>query len=477
MNRENAVDSLDWSSVLGSFHVLPAPELLKLERMERLQDLDAGVWWHDETPPLAFLFISHRWETLAHPDPDRRQLRAIQELVRLVSRSVEALFLPRAERTSLIPSLDREGIVQSVEIARRALGFGPFGDATAALGGRGARQAVRDQWEHSGGGTPFRGWVASRIAVWLDYCCMPQQPLTQDEEAEFRSSLATLGALVRSASVVALRCRDDDYPRRAWCASEFFLGSRRSFANGLYVDLDRLTRADEVATIDAPVARFPEDDPLVGGYEQDRGDFERTCRDWVTVDAPLVDVTPPAAWAPYRWMAGDGTFSPGEDPNPFRLLLNALMEFETDLIRRWFLSDTPLTIDLASEAEQCLARHDLHCADPRDLSYLGVLTGANGWVEELRPLFRAALGRFSQMRGPGRWRCVVELDPPTAEIHELFGRFKPSSPDVWHSRLATGPVAGEKETLEALQEKLRRRPPEFRLVESPDLASSIDSLR
>jgi hypothetical protein len=72
---------MDWESVTSSYHVLAARDLLAMKWMERHQDVRRRLAWRGgDDPPLALLFISHRWETLEHPDPSGRQLRAIQGL-------------------------------------------------------------------------------------------------------------------------------------------------------------------------------------------------------------------------------------------------------------------------------------------------------------------------------------------------------------------------------------------------------------
>jgi hypothetical protein len=113
-------------------------------------------WLARDEPPLALLFISHRWETLEHPDPSGRQLAALQEFLRLVCRCIEAMFLTRYDRLRLVPTLLREGLLQAEEIARRLLGFGPFSEDLSRYVPK-APALIRDAFDSlSGDPTVFR---------------------------------------------------------------------------------------------------------------------------------------------------------------------------------------------------------------------------------------------------------------------------------------------------------------------------------
>jgi len=82
-NARGEGERLTWNDVAASFRVVSADQFLSLQRMIRHQELrDKPMWlkWKDQ--PLTLLFISHRWETLDHPDASGRQLRAIQQFLR-----------------------------------------------------------------------------------------------------------------------------------------------------------------------------------------------------------------------------------------------------------------------------------------------------------------------------------------------------------------------------------------------------------
>jgi hypothetical protein len=85
-----------------------------------------------------------------------------------------------------------------------------------------------------------RQFLPDHIGIWYDYACLPQQPRTPPEEAEFRQALLMLPDLYSSqaVSLVALREAGDDYFRRGWCVAEALTatsGAGRSVA--LRIDL------------------------------------------------------------------------------------------------------------------------------------------------------------------------------------------------------------------------------------------------
>ena len=459
---------LGWASVAGSFRVLPASRLLDMTHMVRHQTILQESPWLDETqPPIALLFISHRWETLDHPDPEGRQLRAVQQFIRLVCISVEAMVTNHSERLALVPSLYKEGALQAAEIARRILGFGPFSESTASVGGKTARSEIVSQWSDYGGGELFRRWLAQRIGIWLDYSCMYQKPFAGEEEREFRHAMASLGDLVRSSQVVSLRYAEDDYTHRGWCAAEYFLGSSQSFARGIYFDLDRLMNRDSISMSPVPEGQGMGSQVLADGYRLDREDFEKACRMWTECDLPLVDVSPLDAWSPYRGMWGNSSYTPDQDPNPFRQVLNAVSSLETSLIQRWLMSSEPLVIDLATECAQCLQANSLKSADQQDLSYLGVLAMHHGWIEAFRDLFASVLEHYAGWNSEqGEWRCRVRLEALESDQRQLFTQLQPASAPSWRLRLATRSGTGDEEAMviNALRESLRDSPPKFRIL-------------
>jgi hypothetical protein len=298
---------------------------------------------------------------------------------------------------------------------------------------------------------------------------MPQRPLSPEELPEFRNTLERLDALVASSTLIALRQSLDDYPRRGWCASEFFLGSSKSFERGIFIDTDRLQKR---ATVLLP--ERPSGSPVVmhEAYEADLAAFRAECEAWTSEEQAMVDVHPPGAWAAYRSLQGSGFHTSEQDPNPFRLVLDSVRALETTLFQSWLMADRAVSVDLAELAGSSLRGAGLRCSESSDLVYLALVLGSRGWIEWFRPLFREGLARYldgvkSGPRDPTRETLPVlnvRLQPLEEEVRLLFSRARPASAATWHSRLAirSGLASDEKSAVEAVRLALDERPPAFR---------------
>lgn len=446
---------------LAVFRVATAADILSLQAWERHQDVrNRLAWTAPDAPPLLLLFISHRWETPQHPDSTGRQLRGLQTFLRALLTAVEAMLVPTEERLRLIPSLDAEGALQAVEIARRLLGQGPFTDRPALeISAELARRTRPD----------FRAWLQARIGVWLDYVCMPQRPLSPEDQVLFDRSLRDLDQLVAASTLVALRQAGDDYPQRGWCASEFFLGSRGgdqgqlSFARALFVDIDRLERGETVAPVgvatsgDAPSARV-----MSESHDQDARAFAEACAAWRNAPGPLAAGWSPGAWSDYRSLQGSGFFASQDDPNPFRRILEAVRAVEVRLIAGWLMSHRPRVIDLLAEVVSAVERYGLSCSDPRDLAYVALLSMVRGWLEPVRPLLVEGLRRYIDGGRVPSAPMPVRLEPLPDEVRARFASARPNSADTWRSRLTSGGTGqAERALVEELRAGLARSPPRF----------------
>ena len=478
--------AFDWESLSSRFSIISGADLLRLERMQRHQDLEERVGWLDATcePPLLLLFVSHRWETLAHPDPSGRQLAAIQALLNRICVCAEAMLVSRDDRLRLVPSLDREGDLQAAEIVRRLFGYGPFAVSAACVGAAAAKAAVRAQHVRSAGDRGgFCDWLNSRIGVWIDYVCMPQEPFRDQEALCFKRTLRELDSLVASSMVVALRAADDDYAMRGWCATEFFLGARRSFTNGLFVDMHRLSSGQPVPIPEPPPEAGPElgaQQVMADAYRSALKEWREALQWWSSIDAPLISHWLPDAWARYRDLQG-GAF-PGSyaDPNPFRRVLDAVSALETALVAKWLMSDRPRVFDLGDAMVRIAQERGLRCAKAEDLLYVGLLGGCNGWIDAFRPALRECLTRhvaameLSGTTGGGmRSALIARLSPPPSDLQDLLSSVHPSSPATWASRLQyTNPVGDARERTAVAQVRayLEERPLAFSF---PDTAEEL----
>jgi hypothetical protein len=442
--------------LLASHRLLSGAGLLRATRLPRYQDLARADQLSEE--PLVVVFVSHRWEAVSHPDPDGRQLRALHGFVRLVAAGLQALVAPREERLRHVPDLSSEGALQAVEVAQRIVGLGPIDAGLSGIDGREGRRRVRQAVEAARGDpVRFGEWVAARIGIWIDYCCVPQAPRTSAEEEAFRRILSQIDDLVHATTLLALRFDGDGYGQRAWCAAEFHLASAALNVRALYLDIDGMGRGAAAAVPAPPTSTSPVALPvMVEAYEGDLEAYREAQRRWEATPAPMVDVGASIdAWSPYRSLQASGYPDATSDPNPARRALEALRILQEALVG-WLVADRPRAVDLGAAVARALARVELAATDPRDLVYLGLLLGPNGKIEVFRRLFRDALERH--LAGDG---LRVVLHPPDDETRSLFGRLRPSSAAVWVSRLSSrfGRDRTEREVTQQLIDALRERPP------------------
>ena len=126
-------------------------------------------WWggKDVFSDSPCVFVSHRWQSVDHPDPDGSQL---------------AIILDRLDRGQ---RADR-------------------------------RRPARVQ-------RPRRS--AEEVYLWIDFCCLPQsrgaQPPSQRDAENFQMGLARLPEVVKSCDLMIVY--SPDYITRAWCYSELFV--------------------------------------------------------------------------------------------------------------------------------------------------------------------------------------------------------------------------------------------------------------
>ncbi|MFT3800631.1 MAG: hypothetical protein QM766_05365 [Burkholderiaceae bacterium] len=473
--------ALGWPDIASRFHVISAGALLEFDHLPRHQDLCGGSHWlRPDDPPLALLFVSHRWETLEKPDPQGRHHAAIRAFVQRIAVVARAMMSARIERIDLVPAIDREGDLQAHALLRRMLGQDPLGGASCLPGPTLARRELSRAFERSGGDAGrFDAWLATRIGVWVDYCCMPQRPFAQDDEAEFRQTLRELDTLVASSTLVALRDAGDDYPVRGWCASEFFLASEHSFARGLFVDIERLLAGRRVAVPEAPAAKST--NPMIArviaqSYRADRSAWQQAIDYWTELDGDLVRNHAPDAWGPYRSLQGSGFFDSASDPNPFRRVLDAIKALETALLHCWLMSDRPRTIDAGRVIGSFVEGAGLSCSRREDLHYLGFTIACRGWVDTFRTFGRACLQRYvdgAELSSSGvTWPSViVTLHPPDASLRALFAAVSPASPETWRARLSSSARAAtpqERAVIGQVAQALAERPPRFELHDVGD---------
>ncbi|RAK98189.1 uncharacterized protein BO80DRAFT_437280 [Aspergillus ibericus CBS 121593] len=148
-------------------------------------------------------FISHRWLTQVHPDPDGTQLRRVQQLP------------PR-----------------------------PLGHDSSSIGdaGSSSTSTVAEATDPSAQHDP-----ASNILIFYDFCSLPQEPRTAEENDTFKLGILGLNNFLYYTRVVILD--DHDYMSRSWCLMEYFISS---FKGSLILDEkrdDRMHSLHQLAVI------------------------------------------------------------------------------------------------------------------------------------------------------------------------------------------------------------------------------------
>jgi len=187
-----------------------------------------------------YAFISHRWLTPAHPDPEGRQAQFVAwQLVACLCEAIRVaqlrgLHRPRLQST-MGPGIGAQGsgLAESiiVNVLRPALDSNSLERAAAEAAS--IRELMRDHGVSAAAADPglanLRAVLAehpalaallTRISVWYDYSCVPQPPRTDDEDVLFRQGIGALNACQILGITVVLLDDAEDYLTRAWCTLE-----------------------------------------------------------------------------------------------------------------------------------------------------------------------------------------------------------------------------------------------------------------
>ncbi|KAF5651878.1 hypothetical protein F25303_3843 [Fusarium sp. NRRL 25303] len=95
--------------------LLKASKLLELSHMRRFQDIDSAVYEWGEAP-LLILFISHRWASPTHPDPDGEHLHAIHFLLNAIKELASVYHSPLEDRIKKVKTLKVHGYLQAARV-------------------------------------------------------------------------------------------------------------------------------------------------------------------------------------------------------------------------------------------------------------------------------------------------------------------------------------------------------------------------
>jgi len=180
----------------------------------------SALRWNGDDEPNLVVFVSHRWRTTAHPDPDGRTLRTITNVLRALDRLARGLD-PTCDAP--VPSLRLPGMLHaSVLLERLVERFD--GDLASALDG---------------------------VAIFYDFSCMPQGR-AQEHLGRLKNGLASFPSMIpdRRVALLALRQPQDGYENRAWCVAESVLSlnydRERSWADTFPLRIDLEPRENVV---------------------------------------------------------------------------------------------------------------------------------------------------------------------------------------------------------------------------------------
>jgi hypothetical protein len=218
---------------------LPVPLLVREGRFRRMQE------WAEQldtttVPDRYYAFISHRWLTPGHPDPEGHQaqftawqlLASLCEAIRVAQ--LRGLNQPRLRgMMGATIGAQGSGLAESmiVNVLRVALDSNSLDRAAAEAAT--IRDLTRDHGVIAATADPGLGNLRAvlaehpaladllgRISVWYDYSCLPQPPRTDDEEQLFRQGLAALNPCQVLGITLVLLDDAEDYLTRAWCTLE-----------------------------------------------------------------------------------------------------------------------------------------------------------------------------------------------------------------------------------------------------------------
>jgi hypothetical protein len=242
---------------------LPLSRLVESGRFLRMQE------WADDleqqtAPGRFYSFVSHRWQTPTHPDPDGLQARVtawqlfayLCDAIRIAH--LRGLHQPRRRNplvgavvgvagTELAESLlvnilrrvlSDDEVVQAMEEVRVLdTLIEDYGVATAT------RDDDLDELAGALDSSPVLRTLVDRIFVWYDYSCLPQPPRTDAEETLFRQGLEALNACQVLGRTVVLLDEAEDYLSRAWCTLEALIADKAQTVD-LLVGSQRATASE-----------------------------------------------------------------------------------------------------------------------------------------------------------------------------------------------------------------------------------------
>lgn len=223
--------SLSASELSETFNILRADRLFNdlgaFESFDTLEARDPSLFFGTDDVPEAVIFISHRWEDQAHPDPTGRKFVALQKFLEMIRQVSDW----RADDAgpSATEIVMRHGAYQATYFLGDYNRFNP--------------DAVRPENFGVVGAETLR-----RVGIWFDFSCLSQSPETVTSRKEV---LSRLHDLLGAANLLSFREPGDTYDYRGWCAAELSIDPdiARSRVRKICLRLDKLGDQLDVAEL------------------------------------------------------------------------------------------------------------------------------------------------------------------------------------------------------------------------------------
>jgi hypothetical protein len=182
-------------------------------------------------PEKLLLFISHRWESLDHPDPTGAQLLCLKVgLTLALAAAVLQLGAAQGKKqtASGLPELIAE-FLESIPATAEINTLLQWAEAIKSAAER--LETEEDFWRaarrlETENHRASLDRIRSLVLIWYDYASMFQAPRSPAEEAEFRREILQLNAIQRHAGTLVI-AGDHRYLSRAWCFLELCGGMRQ----------------------------------------------------------------------------------------------------------------------------------------------------------------------------------------------------------------------------------------------------------
>jgi hypothetical protein len=219
---------------------LSAANLIELGQFAPMQQI-RGRLVHRTSPGCFYCFVSHRWLTPTHPDPEGRRARLLAW--QLVSHLCEAIRVARRRGLSTPRKFNRylgvtvgaagSNLAESLIVNVLRPGLNDAGLAQAYDEARSLERHTRDYGIAAAdedrslqllaahvAERPLIATLLSRVMLWYDYSCIPQAPRASDDEQLFSAALQHLSSLQIIGRTAILLDDPEDYLSRAWCTVE-----------------------------------------------------------------------------------------------------------------------------------------------------------------------------------------------------------------------------------------------------------------